>query len=626
MSCVRVGLAQMNATVGAVEANVAKIRDQMEAAREQGVDVIAFPELAVCGYPPEDLLLKPGFIAANREAVEALAPATTGITAVVGFADRRFDLFNAAAVLHDGRWLATYHKQRLPNYGVFDELRYFKPGVGELLVCARGAWIGISVCEDIWLPGGPVGRLARAGADVIVNINASPYHRGKQHDRHRMLATRASDYAVAIAYVNLVGGQDELVFDGGSLVFGPEGELLASAPTFREHLLVCDIELEQVFRARLHDPRRRHTLREEPASVTRVFAGDPSSHEKTAHAVARGPGVAEPAGNAEAHVAAEAGAGADASQAQVMSSGPLHRPDADTDRAGEPSASGPVIDDLAEVYAALVLGTRDYVEKNGFSRVVLGLSGGIDSALVAVIAADALGRDRVTGVKLPSRYSSEGSLRDAEELGAMLGIDLLEIGIEPVFEASLEVLRPLLHDMPPDVTEENLQSRARGMLLMALSNKFGWMLLTTGNKSEVATGYATLYGDMAGGFAVLKDVPKTLVYELSRWRNAQPGGVVIPVSTIEKPPSAELRPDQTDQDSLPPYPILDAILEKYVEEDWSVGEIVAEGFDEVTVRRVVTLVDRSEYKRRQAAPGVKITPRAFGKDRRLPITSAFRGR
>ena len=583
MSCVRVGLAQMNATVGAVEANVEKIRDQMAAARERGVDVVAFPELAVCGYPPEDLLLKPGFIAANREAVEALAPATHGITAVVGFADRRFDLFNAAAVLHDGRWLATYHKQRLPNYGVFDELRYFKPGVGELLVCARGAWIGISVCEDIWLPGGPVGRLARAGADVIVNINASPYHRGKQLDRHRMLATRASDYAVAIAYVNLVGGQDELVFDGSSVVFGPEGELLATAPSFEEHLLVCDIELEQVFRARLHDPRRRHTLRDEPASVTRVFAGDPATH-----------------GHADA-------------------------PSRELELA-EPSRSAPATDDLAEVYAALVLGTRDYVEKNGFSRVVLGLSGGIDSALVAVIAADALGRDRVTGVKLPSRYSSEGSLRDAEELGTMLGIDLLEIGIEPVFEAALDVLRPLLHDMPADVTEENLQSRARGMLLMALSNKFGWMLLTTGNKSEVATGYATLYGDMAGGFAVLKDVPKTLVYELSRWRNAQPGGAVIPVSTIEKPPSAELRPDQTDQDALPPYPILDAILEKYVEEDWSVGEMVAEGFDEVTVRRVVALVDRSEYKRRQAAPGVKITPRAFGKDRRLPITSAFRGR
>jgi NAD+ synthase (glutamine-hydrolysing) len=595
MSGVRVGLAQINATVGAVEANVAKIRDQLEMARAERADIVAFPELAVCGYPPEDLLLKPGFIAANRDAVERIAPATKGLTAVVGFADRRFDLYNAAAVLHDGEWIGTYHKQRLPNYGVFDELRYFKPGEGELLVCVRGAWIGISVCEDIWLPGGPVGRLARAGADVIVNINASPYHRGKWRDRHRLLATRASDYAVAIAYVNLVGGQDELVFDGDSVVFGAEGELLAEAPSFEEHLLLCDIELEQVFRARLHDPRRRHTVHAEPATVVRLFAGAPAAAQ--AYADTAGPAVSATATAPEG-----------------------------SEMASEPVVPAAPHDDVADVYSALVLGTRDYVEKNGFSRVVLGLSGGIDSSLVAAIAADALGSDRVTGVKLPSRYSSEGSLRDAEELAAMLGIELLEIGIEPVFQAALDVLAPLLRDTAPDVTEENLQSRARGMLLMALSNKFGWMLLTTGNKSEVATGYATLYGDMAGGFAVLKDVPKTLVYELSRWRNTQSDSPVIPRNSIEKPPSAELRPDQTDQDSLPPYPVLDAILEKYVEEDWSVGEIVAAGFDEVTVRRVVTLVDRSEYKRRQAAPGVKITPRAFGKDRRLPITSSFRGR
>ena len=579
MSCIRVGLGQINATVGAIEGNVARIREQIEAARANDVDVVAFPELAVCGYPPEDLLLKPSFIHANRDAIESLAAVTTGITAVIGFADRRFDLFNAAAVLHDGRWLGTYHKQRLPNYGVFDELRYFKPGDEELLVCIGGAWVGITICEDMWLPGGPAGRLARAGADVIVNINASPYHRGKWRERHRMLATRASDYAMAIAYVNLVGGQDELVFDGGSVVFGPQGELLAQAPAFEEHLLISDIELEQVFRARLHDPRRRHTLRAEPASVNRLFAGDPGAE------------------------------------------GPVKRTPV------QPPRSAPAAvphDELAEVYDALVLGTRDYVEKNGFSRVLLGLSGGIDSALVAVVAADALGPDRVTGVKLPSRYSSEGSLRDADELGALLGIDLLEIGIEPLFEAALGVLEPHLAGTQPDATEENLQSRARGMLLMALSNKFGWMLLTTGNKSEVATGYATLYGDMAGGFAVLKDVPKTLVYELSRWRNEQPGGPVIPENSIAKAPSAELRPDQTDQDSLPPYPVLDAILEKYVEQDWSVAEIAAAGFDEAIVRRVVRLVDISEYKRRQAAPGVKITPRAFGKDRRVPITSGFR--
>jgi NAD+ synthase (glutamine-hydrolysing) len=590
MSCVRVGLAQINATVGALDANVTRIREQLDSARSAGVDIIAFPELAVCGYPPEDLLLKPAFIADNRRAIEELKAATTGITAVIGFADRRFDLFNAAAVLHDGKWLGTYHKQRLPNYGVFDELRYFKPGRGELLVCVRDAWVGISICEDIWLPGGPVGRLARAGADVIVNINASPYHRGKWRDRHRMLATRASDNAVAIAYVNLVGGQDELVFDGNSVVVGADGVLLAEAPVFEEHLLVCDVELEQVFRARLHDPRRRHALRGEPPTVERLLTTDPEPAVESAHdADSRAPAV----GGSKRRTA--------------------------------PVARAPLMahDDLAEVYAALVLGTHDYVAKNGFSRVLLGVSGGIDSALVATIAADALGSEYVTGVKLPSRYSSAGSLRDAEELAAKLGIELLEIGIEPVFSAALAVLQPHLHDKEPDVTEENLQSRARGMLLMALSNKFGWMLLTTGNKSELATGYATLYGDMAGGFAVLRDVPKTLVYELSRWRNAQPGGPVIPANSIDKPPSAELRPDQVDQDSLPPYPVLDAVLERYVEQDWSVGEIAAEGYDESVVRRIIALVDRSEYKRRQAAPGVKITPRAFGKDRRLPITSGY---
>jgi len=571
MSGLRVGLAQMNATVGALEANTECIRRHLDEARSLGVDVIAFPELAVCGYPPEDLLLKPSFIAANRSIVESLCPATKGLTAIVGFVDREYDLFNAAAVLHDGEWIATYHKQRLPNYGVFDELRYFKPGSGEVLVQANGAWVGVCVCEDIWLPGGPVGRLARAGADVIMNINASPYNRGKWRARHRMLATRASDYAVVIGYVNMVGGQDELVFDGNSVIFGAEGELLAEAPSFTEHLLVCDVELEQVFRARLHDPRRRHALSGEPHHVARVFAEEESP---------------------------------------VLPKSPLPAPVRVTH------------DDLPEVYAALVMGTRDYVRKNGFSNVVLGLSGGIDSALVAAIAADALGASNVTGVKLPSRYSSESSITDADDLAAALGIHVMELEIEPLFSAALEILRTTFSGRDADITEENLQARARGMLLMALSNKFGWMLLSTGNKSEMAVGYATLYGDMAGGFSIIKDVPKTLVYDLSRWRNRD--GVVIPVSSIDKPPSAELRPDQKDEDSLPPYPVLDAILEHYVEDDWSLREIVAAGFDHDVVRRVLTLVDRAEYKRRQAAPGVKITPRAFGKDRRLPITSGFR--
>jgi NAD+ synthase (glutamine-hydrolysing) len=576
MSVIRIGLAQVNSTVGAIDSNSARVREGLEEARAAGVDIVAFPEMVVCGYPPEDLLLKRSFVAANRAAVAELAAATKGITAVVGFVDRDYDLFNAAAVLHDGAWLATYHKQRLPNYGVFDELRYFKPGSSEVLVRAHSAWVGVCICEDIWLPGGPAGRLARAGADVIMNINASPFHRGKWQARRRMLATRASDYACVIGYVNMTGGQDELVFDGDSMIFDAAGELVAEAPAFQEHLLVADIELEQVFRARLHDPRRRHALRREPKGVVRIEAGTP------ARSTADRP--------------------------------PLPR--------AEPSRH----DDLAEVYAALVTGTRDYVAKNGFRRVVLGLSGGIDSALVAAIAVDALGAGSVTGVKLPSRYSSEGSRHDADELAERLGIEVLELGIEPVFQGALDVLAPVFRDAPHDLAEENLQARARGLLLMALSNKFGWMLLTTGNKSELATGYATLYGDMAGGFAVIKDVSKTLVFELARWRNAQPGGPVIPAGSIDKPPSAELRPDQKDEDSLPPYAVLDAILERYVEQDWGVHEMVAAGFDEALVRRVIALVDASEYKRRQAAPGVKITPRAFGKDRRLPITSGFRER
>jgi len=572
----RIALAQINVTVGDFEGNVRAMRDVLAEAHAVGADVVAFPELAVCGYPPEDLLLKPAFIEANREAVGSLAGDTQGLMAVVGFADRDVDLYNAAAVLHDGAWAATYHKQRLPNYGVFDELRYFRPGRrGELLLRIAGAAVGISICEDIWLPGGSVGRLAHAGAEVIININASPYQRGKWRARHRMLATRASDHAVMLGYVNLVGGQDELVFDGGSVVFGPSGELLAEAPVHQEHLLVCDLELEQVFRARLHDPRRRQLSARVPRSVRLLSLSD----------------------------------------AAPSAPRPPVRP-----------AGVQVHDEVGEVYGALVLGVRDYVRKNRFQRVVLGLSGGIDSALVAAIAVDALGEKDVTGVLLPSRYSSPGSVTDAEALARLLGIATVSLPIEPLFQASLETLHELFAGREPGLAEENLQARIRGLLLMALSNKFGWLLLTTGNKSELATGYATLYGDMAGGFAVLKDVPKTLVYELARWRNARGDIAAIPQSTIDKPPSAELRPDQKDSDSLPPYEQLDPILERYVEADWSLPELVAAGYDEALVRRVLQLVDGSEYKRRQAAPGVKITPRAFGKDRRLPMTNAFRSR
>lgn len=574
MSTLRIGLAQINPTVGDFEGNLSIIEGCLEQARERAVDLVAFPELALCGYPPEDLLLKPSFAAANRRYLEALTAKTNGLTAVVGYVDRQADLFNAAAVLHDGTHIATYHKQRLPNYGVFDELRYFKPGTGEVLVCIRGSWVGVTICEDIWLPGGPVGRLTRAGADVIVNINASPFSRGKSAARHRMLGTRASDHACFLAYVNLVGGQDELVFDGDSTIHDPEGDLVAEAAPFTEELLVADLEMEQVFRARLHDPRRRHAMRHEPRSVVR-------------------------------HVPREL---------------PVN--------AGRPdllAASVVVHDELAEVYQALVIGTRDYLQKNGFTHVVLGLSGGLDSALVATIAADALGPDAVTGVLLPSPYSSEHSRADALALSHNLGIDTLTIPIEGPFAALVDALTPVFEGHAPDVTEENLQARVRGVLLMALSNKFGWLLLTTGNKSELATGYATLYGDMAGGFAMLKDVPKTLVQSLAAWRNARDDDDgPIPRNTIEKPPSAELRPDQYDTDSLPPYEVLDPILERYVEQDWTIPEIVAEGHDAEIVRRVVRLVDMSEYKRRQAPPGVKITERAFGKDRRVPITTKFR--
>ncbi|MGH7500117.1 MAG: NAD+ synthase [Longimicrobiales bacterium] len=575
MSRLRIGLGQMNATVGDFEGNERRIRQLIEESRTAGVAVLALPELVVCGYPPEDLLLKPAFVAECRRTVDRLSSATRGMTVIVGFAERDVDLYNAAAVLHDGARVGRYRKQRLPNYGVFDELRYFKPGNDELMVQVCGAWVGLSICEDIWLPGGPVARLSVEGADVIVNINASPYHREKWRERHRMLATRASDYGVVIAYVNLVGGQDELVFDGDSMVVGPSGTVLSEATPFEEELLVCDVELEEVFRARLHDPRRRHTMRppRRQGEVERL----------------------------------------------VLSTSPGGRT-----RSLPPPA--PVFhDDVAEVYRALVVGTRDYVRKNGFESVVVGLSGGIDSSLVAAVAVDALGADAVTGVALPSRYSSDHSLHDAHVLADRLGLRRMELPIEPAHAAFLEILSGPFTGCKPDIAEENLQARVRGTLLMALSNKFGWLLLTTGNKSELATGYATLYGDMAGGFAMLKDVPKTLVYELSRWRNAQPDGPVIAESVLMKPPSAELRPDQKDTDSLPPYDVLDPILRLYVEEDRSIQEIIDAGHDEPTVRRIARLVDLSEYKRRQSAPGVKITPRAFGKDRRLPITSQYRG-
>lgn len=563
----------MNVTVGDLAGNAAAIAERVEEARDLGAHIVAFPELAITGYPPEDLLLKPSFVQANHKALLGLVGETRDITAIIGFVDRDVDLYNAAAILHDGKWLDTYRKQRLPNYGVFDELRYFSPGTGEIVLQLGEAQIGITICEDIWSPGGPVGRVAAAGANVVININASPYHREKSAARHRMLGTRAADYGVALAYVNMIGGQDELVFDGDSLVMDARGEILSEARPFADELLVCDIELEQVFRARLHDPRRRQAARRPPPSVRQC----------------------------------------------VLSQNPLSVP--------TPLSAHPVVkhDEIAEVYAALVMATRDYTRKNGFKQTVLGLSGGIDSSLVAVIAVDALGAEAVTGVSMPSRFSSSGSKTDAAELAQKLGMKLITLPIHEIFDVNVASLAPAFTGRAADLAEENLQARIRGNLVMALSNKFGWLVLTTGNKSEMATGYSTLYGDMAGGFAVLKDVPKTLVYELSRWRNAQPDGPIISASVLTKPPSAELRADQKDEDSLPPYDVLDPILQRYVEEDWSLEELVAAGFDEEIARQVIALVDRNEYKRRQAPPGVKITARAFGKDRRLPITNRFKG-
>jgi NAD+ synthase (glutamine-hydrolysing) len=576
MRRLRVGLAQINTTVGDLAGNAARIVAAIGRARDLGVDLVAFPELAITGYPPEDLLLRRAFVAENLAVLRQVVAETRGITAVIGFVDQDDDIYNAAAIAHDGRLVDVYHKRYLPNYGVFDEDRYFQAGRRAPVYEIAGVRVGVNICEDIWYPGGPAWEQALRGAEVIVNINASPYHRRKRDWREKMLATRAGDNALFVCYGNLVGGQDELVFDGASMIFDERGRLIAEGPQFEEALVVCDLNADQVLQTRLHDSRRR--------KETLAFrAHDPERPI---------PVSATPAPAAKPPIA------------------PTHAQPLDED---------------AEVYAALVLGTRDYVHKNRYQSVVIALSGGIDSSLTAAIAADALGPEHVLGVLMPSRYSSEGSIKDAAELAANLGIATLTIPIEGPFEAFLEALAPAFADRPPDLTEENLQARIRGVYLMALTNKFRRLALTTGNKSEMATGYCTLYGDMAGGFAVIKDVPKMLVYRLAEYVNRRAGRPVIPESVLTKPPSAELRPDQRDEDSLPPYRILDPILQAYVEDDRSLEEIVALGYDEATVRRVIDLVNGSEYKRRQAPPGVKISPRAFGRDRRLPIANHYRG-
>jgi NAD+ synthase (glutamine-hydrolysing) len=582
---VRLALCQINATVGDLAGNSQRISDGLSAAREAGAELVLFPELSLTGYPPEDLLLKEHFLADARAELERLAEQAIGLTAIVGFPERAEDVFNGAAVLAGGTVHAIYRKVYLPNYGVFDEQRYFQAGPGGAIVALGGDIVGISICEDIWEPGPPASEEALAGATLLINISASPYHAGKGLERERMLAQRARDNIACVAFCALVGGQDELVFDGHSCVIDHTGTTLARAAQFSEELLVCDVDLAAASAARLRDASHRPAARRHPGNVRRLEplpASEPSS---------------PPA--------------------------PL------------PVRLAPPLEPVeAEVYEALCLGLHDYVEKNGFAHVVLGLSGGIDSALVACVAADALGPERVSVTIMPSPYSSDSTQQDARDLAAALGVGVYELPIAGTMESYESALAGVFAGLEPDLTEENLQARIRGNLLMALSNKFGWLVLTTGNKSEMSVGYTTLYGDLAGGFAVIKDVPKTLVYRLSEWRNSPAGtesasgeraSAPIPTSIITRAPSAELRPDQRDEDSLPVYGILDRILEGYVELDQSREQLIAQGLPEPDVERAIRLVDLAEYKRRQAPPGIKISARAFGRDRRMPITNRYRG-
>ncbi|MDQ6751813.1 MAG: NAD+ synthase [Actinomycetota bacterium] len=570
----RIALAQIDVTVGDIPANERKLRDWLGRAHDAGAQLVLFPELALTGYPPEDLLLKEHFLFDARAALDRLAAEVHDAVVVVGLPERSEDVYNAAAVLSEGAVRGIYRKVYLPNYGVFDEQRYFQSGRRGGLIEVGGHRIGVTVCEDCWEAGPPLSDEALAGATVAVNISASPYHAGKGVQREQMFAQRARDNLCAVAYCNLVGGQDELVFDGHSFVVNHDGTVLARAAQFTEELLLCDVDPEGSAAARLRDTRHRSAARRALPAV------------------------------------------------DVLAS--LALPPPPEDRA-EPRLA-PLLSSDAEVYTALRTGLRDYVDKNRFERVALGLSGGIDSALVACVAADALGPERVTAVVMPSPHSSSETQDDARRLADHLGVDRFELPIDATMRAYEHVLSPVFEGREPDITEENLQARIRGNLLMALSNKFDWLVLTTGNKSELSVGYATLYGDTAGGFAVLKDCPKTLVYALARHRNERPdGGAPIPTSILERAPSAELAPEQRDEDSLPPYPTLDPILEAYVELDAGREQLLARGMSAEDVDRTIALVDRAEYKRRQAPPGIKITTKAFGRDRRMPITNRYRG-
>jgi NAD+ synthase (glutamine-hydrolysing) len=574
----RCALAQINSTVGDIAGNADRIAAATVQARERGAALVVFPELALTGYPPEDLLLKPHFLDDAAAALEQLAAQTIDVVAIVGFPERADDVYNAAAVLADGRVAGIYRKLRLPNYGVFDERRYFQAGGAPATVEVNGVTVGITICEDVWEPGPPATAEALAGAQVVVNLSASPYHHGKGLERERMLAQRARDSLVSILFCNAVGGQDELVFDGHSVAIDHTGAVVARAPQFEESIVVCSLDLGAIAGGRLRDPRRREAVRRARSDHRPVD---------------------------------RLGALRASSRATIPGSDTL------------PPSRAPLLDPEQEVYSALVTGVRDYVDKNGFGGVVLGLSGGIDSALAALVAVDALGAERVTTVVMPSPHSSDATQADARTIAANLGSGLYELPIGTAMEVYEQLLADAFADREDDLTEENLQARIRGNLLMALSNKFGWLVLTTGNKSELSVGYSTLYGDMAGGFAVLKDVFKGWVYRLVRWRNAQAGGAPIPASVIERAPSAELRADQRDDDSLPPYELLDGILEGYVEQDLDAAGLVARGYPADAVARVIALVDAAEHKRRQAPPGVRISTRAFGRDRRLPITNRY---
>jgi NAD+ synthase (glutamine-hydrolysing) len=569
----RLALAQINTVVGDLDGNRQRIVRRLHEAREAGADVVLFPELAVTGYPPEDLLFRPEFLRQARRSLDRIAAEATDIAALVGFPWLERDLYNACAVCAGGEVKAIYPKRFLPNYGVFDEVRYFQPGRELLLLKVGEALLGPTVCEDIWQPGPPATDLALAGAHVIANISASPFHVGKGREREEMLITRARDNACWVVLVNAVGGQDELIFDGHSVVIDEEGEIVARAPSFEEALVVVDIDASTAIARRLVDARRRALAREREIPDPPVIdLGEPREQPSPAT-----PFVAEP------------------------------------------------LADLEQMRLALELGLRDYVEKNGFQEIVVGVSGGIDSALTLALAVEALGAERVHAVSMPSRFSSPETRADAKRLAENLGTSVVELPIDPMFEGFRETLAGVFEGREPDITEENLQARIRGVLLMALSNKFGWLVVATGNKSELSVGYATLYGDMAGGFALLKDVFKTDVFRLAKHLNERAGRELIPQSIIDRAPSAELRENQLDQDSLPPYPELDRVLEAYVEEDRSQEELRTDGFDPDVVDRAIALIDRAEYKRRQAPPGVKLRPKAFGRDRRTPITNRWRG-